>query len=87
VSIAEDNMGIFKIISFVSLDRMSTSRGNTWEKPGTNSTSSNVKPSPKNLSGLGDLALEALFIVAMCKDRATDKCVPNDFFTGSFSDT
>ncbi len=62
---------------------MLTSRGKTSEYAGTRRTSSNVKPSPKNLSCLGDFVLEALFIVAMCKDRATGKLHPNDFFVNT----
>ena len=45
---------------------MFTSRGNICEYAGTRSTSSNVRPSPKNLLGMlvaGD------FFIAMGKDR------------------
>src|SRR5882757_20924 len=76
VSIAADNMGIFRVMSRVSLLRMSTSRGKTCEKAGNNSTSSNVNPSPKNFEGDFDLLVGG-FILAMCKGRAADKYGPN----------
>ena len=76
VSIAADNMGIFNVMSLVSLLRMSTSRGSTCEKAGSNSTSSNVNPSPKNFEGDFDLTVGG-FILAMCKGRAADKYGPN----------
>jgi hypothetical protein len=78
---AADNMGIFRVISLVSLLRISTSRGNTCENAGSNNTSSNVRPSPKNFE---DAEIEGAFdfrtgefILAMCKDRAVDKSGPN----------
>jgi hypothetical protein len=59
------SMGTFSWMVLVSWAVMFTSRGNTCEYAGINSTSSNVKPSPKNLA---DLLLEGdFFIVAMCK--------------------
>lgn len=58
---------------------MFTWRGNTCEYDGIKSTSSNVKPSPKNFLLRSDRR-EDLFSVAMCKDRAAGKYVPNDFF-------
>jgi hypothetical protein len=73
---AEDSMGMFNVISLVSLLRMSTSRGKTCENAGNNSTSSNVSPSPKNFEGDFDLPVGEI-ILAMCKDRAGDKCGPN----------
>ncbi len=73
VSMADDSIGIFNVISLVSLLRISTSRGNTCEKAGNNNTSSNVSPSPKNFEGDFDLPV-GVFILAMCKDRAVDKC-------------
>ena len=69
-------MGMFRVISLVSLLRISTSRGNTCEKAGNNSTSSNVNPSPKNFEGDFDLLVGG-FILAMCKGRAADKYGPN----------
>ena len=76
VSMAEDSMGMLSVRSLVSLLRMSTSRGNTWEKAGNNSTSSNVSPSPKNF--VGDFALRAgEIILAMCKDKAWGRYAPN----------
>ena len=80
VSIAEDNIGMFNVISLVSLLRMSASRGNTCEKAGNNNTSSNVSPSPKNFE-VDFVLLTGEFILAMCKDRAVDKCGPN-FYSG-----
>jgi hypothetical protein len=70
---------------------MFTSRGKTCEKAGSNNTSSNVSPSPKNffeeespaalddlIATFDDLALLAgEFILAMCKDSAADKYAPN----------
>jgi len=50
---------------------METSRGKTSEYAGTSNTSSKVKPSPKNFEG--NLSLEELIIVAMCKDSVADK--------------
>src|SRR5258708_2237948 len=76
VSIAADSMGMFRVISLVSLLRMSTSRGKTCEKAGNNNTSSNVSPSPKNFEGDFDLPV-GVFILAMCKDNAAGKCGPN----------
>ena len=58
---------------------MSTSRGNTCEKPGINNTSSKVNPSPKNLFDFVGLDCEALRIVAMCKDIGRAKYHPNEF--------
>ena len=75
VSIAADSMGTFIVISFVSLVVISTSRGRTWLYAGINRTSSNVRPSPKNLSPARrsgeELLLAGVFLVAMCKDRRT----------------
>jgi hypothetical protein len=73
---AADSNGTFSVMFFVSLLEMSTSRGKTWLYPGINNTSSNVRPSPKNLLlELWDLLSEAGFlrgredfISAMCKD-------------------
>jgi hypothetical protein len=59
-------MGTFKVIFFVSLDRMSTSLGNICEYAGTKSTSSKVKPSPINLV---ELVAGDFFMIAMCKDK------------------
>ena len=64
---------MLSIISLVSLVLISTSRGKICEYAGTSKTSSNVKPSPKNLLDLEDFDCGALMIVAMCKDRAGAK--------------
>jgi hypothetical protein len=76
---ADESMGIFKVIFFVRLVRISVSRGSTSEYAGNNKTSSNVRPSPKNLGGRG---VVEEFILAMCKDRATDKLLPNPIYHG-----
>ena len=58
---------------------MSTSRGNTWLYDGIKSTSSNVRPSPKNFWDLlfegarPDNPVGRVFIVAMCKDRRAEE--------------
>jgi hypothetical protein len=64
VSIAAESMGTFRVMSLVSFERMSTSRGRISEKAGTRSTSSNVRPSMKFFT---------LEFVAMCKDREMRK--------------
>ena len=68
VSMAADMNGIFSVMFLVRRELMLTSRGSTCEYAGTSSTSSNVKPSPKNL--LGNLSLGELMFLAMCKDTA-----------------
>jgi hypothetical protein len=63
---AAERKGTLSVIDLVSRVVIFTSLGSTCEYAGRRSTSSKVKPSPKNLPGylsLGD------FIVAMCKDR------------------
>jgi len=70
-------MGILRVISFVSLERISTSRGKTCEKAGKSNTSSNVSPSPKNLEGDEVVLLTGLFILAMCKGSAASEFAPN----------
>jgi hypothetical protein len=60
-------MGTFSVIVFVSFAVISTSRGSTCEYAGISSTSSKVKPSPKNLFDL--LLAGELFIVAIGKDK------------------
>jgi hypothetical protein len=74
VSIAEDIIGIFNDISFVSLVWVFTSRGNTCENAGDSNTSSNVKPSPIILF-TGTFFRGALIIVAMCKDNGTSDLI------------
>ena len=49
---------------------MFTSLGNTSEYAGCSNTSSNVKPSPKNL--LEEVVLEVLFLIAIGKGRETN---------------
>ena len=49
---------------------MFTSLGNTSEYAGCSNTSSNVKPSPKNL--LVEVVLEELFLIAIGKGRETN---------------
>ena len=49
---------------------MFTSLGNTSEYAGCSNTSSNVKPSPKNL--LEEVVLEELFLIAIGKGRETN---------------
>lgn len=49
---------------------MFTSLGNTSEYEGCSNTSSNVKPSPKNL--LEEVVLEELFLIAIGKGRETN---------------
>jgi hypothetical protein len=56
----------------------SVSLGNTWEKAGSNKTSSKVNPSPKNFVGELDF-FAGVIILAMCKDRAGVKYVPKKF--------
>ena len=71
VSIAADNIGVFKVISLVRRVRISTSLGNTWLYAGTSSTSSNVKPSNKIL---GDLQpLPRYFLLPCAKLRNENK--------------
>src|SRR5450631_746215 len=82
VSIAAESIGIFKLIFFVKLVRISVSRGRTSENAGNNKTSSNVRPSPKNFGGI---LPEEEFILAMCKDSTRDKLLPNPIFSRDFS--
>ena len=49
VSMAAETMGALTLISRVSWEEMSTSRGRTSENAGTRSTSSKVSASPRNL--------------------------------------
>jgi hypothetical protein len=79
---AAESMGIFKFIFLVKLVRISVSRGSTSEYAGSNKTSSNVRPSPKNFGGI---LAEEEFILAMCKDSASDKLLPNPIFSVVFS--
>ena len=65
---------------FVNCVRISTSRGNTAEWAGTNNTSSNVSPSPKNLEEADLLGELELFLVAMCKDSLQANYPPNEIF-------
>jgi hypothetical protein len=78
VSIAAEIIGIFNEISLVSFVLIFTSRGSTCENAGSNSTSSNVNPSPKNLDGKFAF-VSGIFILAMCKDNAVGKFTPKDF--------
>jgi len=66
---------MFKVISFVSFVLTIVSLGNTCEYAGSNSTSSNVRPSPKNFDAKL-VCCAGVFILAMCKDRAAGKFVP-----------
>jgi len=78
------SIGTFIVISFVSLVVISTSRGRTWLYAGINRTSSNVRPSPKNLSPARrsgeELLLAGIFLVAMCKDRRAGVYAQNGIF-------
>jgi hypothetical protein len=58
---AAESMGILSVMSLVSLVFMSTSRGRISENAGTNSTSSNVRPSMKFLE---------MGFVAICENKA-----------------
>ena len=67
VSMAALSIGTFNVIVLVSWVLITTSLGKTSEYAGCKSTSSNVKPSPKNLPALE--LLVGVFLIAIGKNR------------------
>jgi len=73
---AAESMGILSDMFLVSLVRVLTSRGSISLYAGISKTSSKVSPSPKSRELLF-AEMERVSFVAMCKDSARFKLLPN----------